>query len=267
MTINIHPTAVVDSRADLAQDIQIGPGCVVGPNVKIGSGCRLVAQCYVEGHTTLGANNTLYPGVCFGAPPQDKSFEPGTVSFIKVGQDNIFREGVTVHPGTKPDTSTIIGNDCFLMANSHVGHNSEVQDQVILANGSVLGGYVTLGEGCFISGLCAIHQFCRVGRFAMLSGLSGISKDLPPFMISDGRNGAVRGVNIVAMRRNNFSKSAISAIKKVYDIFFRRGLNTRNAIEQIQAQVERLPEVDEFIQFVQQSKRGTLSNDVSDRRA
>ena len=266
MTIQIHPTAVVDPSAELAEDVEIGPGCVVGPHVKIGTGCRLVAQCYIDGYTTLGRNNTIYPGVCIGTPPQDKSFEPGTVSYVVVGHDNIFREGVTIHSGTKPDTSTEIGNECFLMANAHVGHNSQVHDRVVMANGSVLGGYVSLGEGCFISGLCAIHQFCRVGRYAMLSGLSGTSKDLPPFMISDGRNGAVRGVNIVALRRNGFSKSTISAIRKVYDIFFRQGFNTRNAIEQIQARVDRLPEVDEFIDFVLTSKRGTLSNEASYRR-
>jgi len=171
---NIHSTAAVDPKAEISEDVQIGPGCVVGPNVVIGGGCRLVAQCFITGHTTLGKRNVVYPGACIGTPPQDTSFDESSVSYVKIGDDNIFREGVTVHLGTKPESENTIGNNCFFMGNAHVAHNCTVGNNVIIVNSSVLGGYVSVDDGAFISGLSAVHQFCRVGRFAMIRGGSAI---------------------------------------------------------------------------------------------
>ena len=153
------------------------------------------------------------------------------------------------------------------MANAHVAHNCKVGNNVIMVVGATLGGYVEVGDKALLSGLIAVHQFCRVGRMAVLSGVSAISVDLPPFMIGDGRNGGIRGFNIVGLRRNGFSAETIHAIKKVYDIFFRQGLNTRNAIERTLAEVPQLPEVVEFLDFVRSSKRGILSGDRHGRRS
>lgn len=254
----IHASAVVDASAKIAEDVEIGPFCVVGANVEIGAGTRLIAQCYVEGYTTLGKNNTVYPTACIGAQPQDYGFDAGTVSYLKIGDNNTFREGFTAHVGTKEDTETVIGNDCYFMANSHVAHNCVIGNKVIMVNSAVVAGYVTVGDNVLLSGLTAVHQFGKVGRFAVLSGGTAISQDLPPFMICSERNGAIRNINIIGLRRNGFSKEVIRAIKNMYKIFYRSELNSSDAIAKIREEVESFPEVEEFIDFVETSKRGVI---------
>lgn len=263
---HIHPTAVVDPSAKLADNVEIGPHCVVEHDVEIGAGTRLMANSFVGCHTTMGENNLVYPFASIGSDPEDYGFD-GSVSYTKIGSNNRFREGVTVNRATHEGAETVIGDSCFLMANAHVAHNCKVGNNVIMVVGATIGGYVEVGDNALLSGLIAVHQFCRVGRMAVLSGVSAISVDLPPFMIGDGRNGGIRGFNIVGLRRNGFSHEAIHAIKKVYDIFFRQGLNTTNAIERTLAEVPQLPEVVEFLDFVRSSKRGILTGDRHGRRA
>ena len=262
----IHPTAVVDPAAQIDDSVTIGPQCVVGPNVTLGPNCNLIALCYVDGYTKLGANNVIYPGASIGAPPQDMGFDPTKESYVEIGDNNTFRENVSIHRGTKEGSVTKIGNNCYIMANAHIAHNCKLGNNVIMVNYAGIAGYVTLNDGCFLSGVAVIHQFCSVGRFAMLSAASAISKDLPPFMIADGRNGAVRGVNIVAMKRNGFSNDAIRAIKDVYNIFYRGGMNAKNALEKIKKEVEQTAEVKEFIDFVENSERGVLTSGVAKGR-
>lgn len=255
---DIHPTAVVDPRAQIADDAVIGPLCLIGPHVKIGSQTRLLGQACITGHTTIGARNLIYPQVCLGAEPQDFGFAFGTLSYLRIGDGNFFREGVTVHVGTKADTETVIGNDNFFMANSHVGHNCIIGNQVIMANCALMAGYVEVHDGCFISGLTAVRQFCRIGRFAMMWGISAISKDLPPFMIVNGRNGAIAGVNVVALRRRNFPAATINALRLVHKVFFRGRRSVKKALDEVRESVPLLPEVEEFIKFVETSSRGVL---------
>lgn len=262
----IHSSAIVDPTAVLADDVEIGPLCVVEGDVTIGPGTKLIAQCHVGMHTSLGANNILYPFSSIGTDPEDISYN-GELSYTKIGDGNRFREGVTVNRGTEPGTTTVIGNGCFLMANAHVAHNCTVGNNVIMVIQCGIAGHCEVGDKALLSGLTAIHQFCRVGRMAVLSGGSTISLDLPPYMIGDGRNGGVRGYNIVGMKRNGFSKETIRAIKDIYQIFFREGLNTKNAIAKIEAEVPQLPEVVEFLDFVKSSKRGVLSGNREGRRA
>jgi UDP-N-acetylglucosamine acyltransferase len=262
----IHPTAIVDSRAKIADDVQIGPYCVVGPNVEIGSKTVLMAHCYIDGRTSIGIENKIFPFASIGTDPQDYGFK-GTLSYIKIGDRNVIREGVTINPGTKPETETRIGNECYLMINSHVAHNCKVGNKVILVNSALLAGYVEVGDGAILSGNTGVHQFCRIGRFAMLSGGSAISMDLPPFMIASGRNFAVDGVNRVGLKRNNFSREKINAITDLYKIFFKKGLNTTNAIEKIRKDIPLFPEIEEFISFVLSSKRGILKRDRSARKS
>ena len=262
----IHPTAVVDPKAKIDDSVTIGPQCVVGPNVTIGPECNLIALCYIDGYTTIGARNMIYPGASIGAPPQDISFDLNKVSYVEIGDDNVLRENISIHRGSKEFSVTRVGNECYIMANTHVAHDCQLGNNIIMVNFAGLAGYVTLGDGCFLSGNAVIHQFCTAGRFSMLSGVSAISKDLPPFMIADGRNGAVRAVNIIAMRRNGFSNEAIRAIKDVYNIFYRSELNVKNAIEKIKTEVKQLPEVIEFIDFVENSKRGVLTSGVAKGR-
>ena len=193
----IHPTAIVDPSAKLADDVEVGPYCVIEHDTEIGQGTRLIAQCHIGAYATLGANNVVYPFASIGTDPEDYGFEGG-VSYTKIGDNNRFREGVTVNRGTHEGTVTTIGSGCFMMANTHVSHNCTIGNGVVMVPYSGCAGYCTVGDKCLISGLSGMHQFCRMGRMAVLSGGSQISMDLAPFMIGDGRNGGVRGFNIVA---------------------------------------------------------------------
>ena len=246
----IHNLADVDSAAVLAEDVEIGAFCKVGPNVKIGAGCKLIGQCNVVGHTEIGENNIVYPFVSLGTEPHDLSFK-GWISYLKIGDGNTFREGFTANLGADEGTTTVIGSNCYFMANSHVGHNVHVGNRVILANGALLAGHSSLGDGCFIGGNSAVHQFVRIGRFVMMGGVSATSVDIPPFMIADGRNKPVRNFNVIGLRRNGFSKEAILAIKHVHRIFFKSSLGIPQAIEKIKKEITMLPEVEEFVQFVE----------------
>lgn len=262
----IHPTAVVMPGAKLADDVEIGPLCYVGENVEIGSGSRLIAQCHVNGHTTLGSGNVLYPFAALGLEAQDHAVEPGSKTYLKIGDNNIFREGVAIHTGTKPDTETVIGSGCMFMNHSHVAHNCVVGNNVIMVNGSVIGGYSQLGDGAILSGLCAVHQFCRVGRLAIISGVSAFSKDVPPFMMAEGRNGSCKMVNLVGLKRAGFDAKTIRALKDVFKICYHENLGITNALAKIKAEIEPLPEVLEFIEFCENSPRGVVGGHVAGHR-
>ena len=254
----IHPTSVVDPKAELAEGVVIGPFCVVGPDVKIGKGTKLMSQCSVTGHTTLGEENTVYPFVALGGPAQDYEYQ-GHRSYLKIGDRNVFREGFTANCGTKPETETIIGNECFFMANSHVAHNVEIGDRVIMANDAMVAGYSKIDEHAILSGLTAVHQFCHMGRYSMMGGCCAVSRDIPPFMIVYSKSNSVGGINLIGLKRAGFSSEAITALKKVYRVFYRSGLNITNGLKRIEAEVEPLPEVLEFIDFVKSSKRGVIT--------
>lgn len=255
----IHPTAVIGENVSIAPDVVIGPYCVIEDNVSIGRGTVLMAHVYVGAHTTLGERNRVYPFASIGTDPEDYAYDPSRgASYTQIGNDNRIREGVTINRGTHENTTTVVGSGCFLMANVHVSHNCHLGNGVVMVPFAGIAGYCEVGDKCLVSGLSGMHQFCRMGRMAVLSGGSTISMDLPPFMIGDGRNGGVRGFNIVGLKRAGFSAETIHAIKKIYDIFFRHGLNTTNAIAKVEAELPMIPEVVEFLDFVKSSKRGIL---------
>lgn len=253
----IHQMAAVEPTAIIAEDVEIGPFCVVGGDVTIGAGCKLISQCSVVGHTTLGENNTVYPFASLGAAPQDLDFE-GLKSYLRIGSGNTFREGFTANCGTKPDSETVIGNDCYCMMNSHVGHNAKVGNNVIMVNEALLAGYTEVGDGALLAGLTAVHQFCRVGRLAMIGGVCAISKDLPPFMTCFSRHNTVSGLNLVGMKRSGMNLATIRTLKNLYKIFYRSTLNVTQALEKTKADLEPIPEVLEFIEFIETAKRGIL---------
>ncbi len=256
----IHPSAVVDPNAQIADDVKIGPFCVVGPNVKIGAGTELISQCSVLGRTTIGKNNKIFPTSVIGAEPQDYNYKE-IVSYVKIGNGNVFREGSTVNAGAKENSETIIGNDGLFMINSHVAHDCQIGNNVILVNGSLIAGHVHLADGVIISGASCIHQFCRVGRLAFLSGVSAITMDLPPFMIASERN-KVSSVNLIGLKRSGASRDGIRAVKDIFKIFYKSDLNVTTAIEKIKSDVLDVPEKQEFIDFVQGSERGVLSSNL-----
>ncbi len=261
----IHPTAIVEEGAIIADDCEIGPFCFVGGNVKLGAGTKLMAQCYITGYTTIGKNNIIYPFAALGCDAQDHSVDLTTVRYLEVGDNNIFREHTAIHTGTDEGSKTIIGSHCMFMNCSHVAHNCRIGNNVIMVNGSVVGGYGEVHDNAILSGLVAIHQFCRVGKFAMISGGSVFSKDVPPFMIVEARNGSPKAVNRVGMRRNGFSRDDINAMCDVLKIFTREGLSVPNALAKIKAEVPMCAPVQEFIDFCESSKRGVVCDHAMDR--
>ncbi len=254
----IHPSAVVSPGAQLADSVEVGPMCFIGPNVKIGAHTRLLGQCHITGHTEIGEGNTIYPFATIGTLGQDFHASEKTLSYVRIGDGNIFREASTVHAGTEEGTETVIGSNCMFMNCAHVGHNVKVGNGVILVSSAVLGGHSQVMDHAILSGLVAVHQFCKVGRYVMLSGGSVFSKDIPPFMMAEGRNGGLKMVNVIGMQRAGFSQESIRAIRDVFKIFVRSGLNISNALEKIKSDVPQLPEVLEFIEFCETSKRGVL---------
>jgi UDP-N-acetylglucosamine acyltransferase len=253
---NIHPSAIVEDGARIADDVTIGPFCYVQNDTSIGPGSMLKSHVCVHAHSSIGANTSIHAGAVIGDLPQDLEFDPGNISTVTIGDDCVIREGVTIHRGTKHNTGTVVGNGCFLMGNSHVAHNCTLGDRVIFANGVLLGGYVTIGDGAFLSGNAMVHQFCKVGRLAMMSGLCAISKDLPPFFITHGVTGnAVSGINTVGLRRAGFSPQARSAIKNVFRRIYLGKKNLGDTLAELELE-ELLPEAKEVVDFIKTSERG-----------
>ncbi len=255
----IHPTSVVSDGAILDDSVEVGPFCFVGPHVKIGPETRLLGHCNIDGHTTLGRGNVVHPFASLGQPAQDHAVEPGKATYLNIGDDNVFREGCTIHTGTKPDTATVIGSHNMFMNCTHVAHNCRVGNHVIYVGYAGTAGYCEVFDHALLSGLVGIHQFCRVGRFAIISGGSVFSKDVPPFMMAEGRNGGVKMINKIGLQRAGFSEECITVIKHLFRIYYRSGLAPANAIEKIKTELPQIPEVVEFIEFCAASKRGVIA--------
>ena len=251
----IHPSAIVEPGAQLGTDVQIGPFAYVAATARLGDGCILAPHAVVLDHTTLGARCKIHACAVIGDFPQDLSFQ-NEPSFVVVGDDCTFRESVTIHRGTKPGTPTRVGNRVFMMANSHVAHNCEVGDHVIFANCAAIGGYVTVGERCFLGGNTGVHQFCHVGRLAMVGSGALVSKDLPPFCIAaSSMNSFVAGLNVVGLRRAGLDAAQRALIKQAFNLVYRSGLNTAQAREKLLAETGN-PFAAEFAAFLATAKRG-----------
>jgi UDP-N-acetylglucosamine acyltransferase len=220
---NIHPTAIVDPKAQLDAGVTVGPYTVIGPNVKIAAGTTVAAHVVIEGHTTIGRNNRIFQFGSIGAANQDKKYQ-GEPTELVIGDGNTIREFVTLHVGTVQDKAvTRIGNDNWIMAYSHIAHDCVVGDHATLANNATLAGHVELGDWVTVGGLTGIHQFVKVGAHAMLGFASAVSQDVPPFMLVDGNPLAVRGVNLIGLKRRDFSAERIAAIKQMHRLLYREG--------------------------------------------
>ena len=250
----IHPTAVIDPRAEIDGEVEIGPYVVIDGPVKIKRRTRVMAHAYITGWTEVGEGNEIHPGAVLGDAPQDLAYR-GEESYLRIGDRNIFREHVQLHRGTAPASSTVIGNDNFLMAGSHVAHNCKLGDHVVLANGALLGGYVEVGDRAFISGHCVVHQFVRVGELSLMRGLSGVSKDVPPYSIVDWQH-RVRGVNSVGLKRAGFDERRIREIKEAFRLLFRKGRNLSLAVKEIESKENNSTDVLALLEFIKSSKRG-----------
>lgn len=249
----IHPTAVVDPRAEIDSTVEIGPFAVVDGPVRIGAGTSIGPHAVILGKVVLGEGNRVHAGAILGDVPQDLSYE-GAETGLRIGRENVFREGVQVHRGTKAGTETTIGDRNFLMSGSHVAHNARLGNDVILATGAVLAGYVEVDDRAFVSGNCVVHQFVRIGRLALLRGLSRTSRDVPPYCVMDGTH-TVRAVNVIGCRRAGMPRDEIQAVRRAYrDLFFGTHRNLRHALEGLDAGSSQA--VAHLIDFVTSSKRG-----------
>ncbi len=256
--MSIHPTAVVDPRADIHPAAELGPYVVIDGPARIGAGTCLFPHAVVLGHTELGEDNQLHSGSVLGDAPQDLSYR-GAESYLRIGDRNVFREGVQVHRGTAPGSATVIGNDNFLMANSHVAHNCRLGNRVIMTNNSVVGGYVEIGDRAVLSASCAVHQFVRIGPVAIMRGLSATSRDVPPFSIIDWQH-TVRGLNVVGLRRAGFEESRIRALKNAFQILFRKRRNLGVAVKELEENlVDPFGDVGFLLEFIRSSRRGVCA--------
>lgn len=258
----IHPTAIVDARAELDPSVDVGPHVVIDAPVRIGARTRIMAGAYLTGRTEIGADNVIHPHAVIGHEPQDLSYR-GDDTGLRIGDRNIFREHSEVHRGTKPETATEIGNDNYVMSHAHIAHNCRLGNHVIMATGSMLGGYAELEDRVFLSGNVAVHQFCRVGQLAMMRGLSRTTRDIPPFVIADDMH-IVRGLNRVGLRRAGFDRERIAALSQAFRMLFHTPTNLSLAIARVEAEV-RSPDVDYLVAFIRASRRGVAVGPRAER--
>jgi len=252
----IHPSAVIDPHAELAEDVEVGPYAVIGAGVQIGKGSKIKAHAVVEGKTTIGAGNVIFQFASVGSQPQDLKYK-GEPSELVIGDRNTIREYVSLNPGTSGGGMvTRVGNQNLLMMYCHIAHDCILGDRNIVANGATLGGHVMLEDFCIVGGLAGIHQFVRVGAGAILGAGSMVSKDVPPYCNATGDRATLHGLNAEGMRRRGFSKEQIDNVRKAYRIMFQSKLLTRAAVEKVRNDIPQTPEVVQFIDFITQSKRG-----------
>jgi UDP-N-acetylglucosamine acyltransferase len=252
----IHPTAIISPKAELDSDVDVGPFSVIADHVTVGSGTVIGPHVAIDSYVTIGSNCQIFQFASVGAAPQAVKYK-GEKTYAKIGNRTIIREFVTINRGTAFGTGiTEVGADNLLMAYSHVAHDCKIGRGVILANNATLAGHIEIDDYATIGGLTAIHQFVRIGAYAYIGGKSAIPKDIPPYVIAAGDRAKLHGLNRIGLKRHGFPESSISALKKVYRIFFRIGITINEAIERTRAEVDQVPEVVHFIEFIKSSQRG-----------
>lgn len=252
----IHPTAIIDPSATLADDVDVGPFAVIGAHVSIGPGCRIGAHAVIDSWTEIGRDNHIFQFASVGAPPQDLKYN-GEETHLKIGDRNRIREFATLHRGTAEGGGlTTVGSDCLFMAYSHVAHDCNVRDHVILANGATLAGHVEIEHSAILGGLAAIHQFCRIGCHTMISGGSMVAQDIPPYTVAQGDRAKTMGLNLIGLKRRGFSEETVRGLKQAYRLVYRSGLRLDEALQQIHAEIDSSPELDHFVGFIKTSQRG-----------
>jgi UDP-N-acetylglucosamine acyltransferase len=252
----IHATAIVDSKAELYANVEVGPYSIIRGNVSIGSGTVIGPHVMIEPYVTIGENCHIFQYAAIGAPPQSLKFK-GEKSDVRIGRGTIIREFVTIHRGTEFGGGlTEVGEENFLMAYTHIAHDCITGKKVIFANNATLAGHIIVGDYATIGGLVAIHQFVRIGKYAYVGGKSAVGKDIPPYVLAAGDRAKLHGLNSVGLKRHGFSQETLSLLKKAYRIIFRIGITLNEAIERVKAEVEQIPEVASLIDFIESSRRG-----------
>ncbi len=253
----IHPTAIVDPKAEIGEGVEIGPYSIVEKGVIIGEGTWIGPHVVIREGTSIGRRCRIYQFSSIGEAPQAVAYR-GEKTLLLLGDENIIRESVTLHRGTvKGGGQTVIGNQNFFMAYSHVAHDCQIGNQVVLANGATLGGHIIIEDHAVIGGLSAVHQFCRIGASAFVSGVTGVVLDIPPYMLAAGSRAKLFGLNTIGLKRQNFREETIRALKTAYRIIFRSGLTLEKAIRNVEdSGLSQVPEVAHLLRFIQQTKRG-----------
>ncbi len=251
----IHSTAVVREGARIGEGCRIGPYCVVGGHVTIGAGCELHSHVVIDGYTEIGIENNFYPFASIGLRTQDLKWDGGT-TWTRIGARNTFREYVTVHSATGDGDATVIGSDNNLLAYTHVAHDCQLGDHIIMSNVGTLAGHVTVEDRAIIGGLAAVHQFCRIGTMSIIGGCSKVVQDVPPFMMVDGNPAATRTLNKEGLKRNGVCEETQKTMKQAYRILFRSEQPFTSAIEQVRAEVSLNSELEHLLAFIESSERG-----------
>ncbi len=254
----IHQSAIIDSSANIAEGVEIGPYAIIGKHVQIGSGTKVGAHAVIGDWTTIGENNNIFHQSSVGAEPQDLKYR-GEEAWTRIGNNNVIREFATIHRGTATGSGeTVIGNNNLFMAYSHVAHDCRIGSGVVMANVATLAGHVTVEDNVILGGLVAVHQFTSIGAYAMIGGGTMVGLDVIPYAIAtnDKREAKLRGLNLIGLKRRGFSDEAISNIKKAYKTLFMAKLKLPDAIERIKADITGSPEIDYLLAFIERSQRG-----------
>jgi UDP-N-acetylglucosamine acyltransferase len=252
----IHPSAIVEAGAQVDPSCEIGPFAWIGPQVRLGPGCVVAPHGVVTGRTRLGARNKVFSHAVVGGIPQDLKYK-GEPTETAIGDDNTFREFVTINAGTAQDRAvTTIGNGCLFMTGCHVGHDCVIGDGAIIANSVALAGHVVLEDHVHFGGLSAAHQFSRIGRLAFVGGMTGVAMDVAPYCMISGARGELTGLNTIGMQRSGMSEEQVGRVKQAFKIYFRSSLQAAEALAQLKAELGAFPEVAHFITFIEGTKRG-----------
>ena len=251
----VHPTAIIHPKARMGAGCDIGPYCVIGENAVLGDKCKLHSHVVIDGHTTVGRANEIFPFASIGLKTQDLKWNGG-MTRVEIGNRNTFREYVTIHSATGDGEVTRVGSHNHILAYCHIAHNCLLGDHVIMSNVATLAGHVTVEDYAVIGGLAAVHQFCRIGRMAMIGGCSKVVQDVPPFMTADGNPAETRTINKIGLERNGVSEKAQGALRQAYKILFREGLTLRNAVVEVEKELPGIEEIGHLVQFVRSSERG-----------
>jgi UDP-N-acetylglucosamine acyltransferase len=254
----IDPRAVVSPQAHIAEDVHIGPFTVIGADVEIGAGTWIGPHVVINGPTRIGAGNKVFQFASLGDAPQDKKYN-GEPTRLEVGDRNVFRESVTVNRGTTHDKGvTRIGNDNLLMAYSHVAHDCQLGDQIVMANCATLGGHVEIGDWVTMGGLSAVHQFTKVGAYCFIAHNAAVTRDVPPYVMAVGRPAAPHSVNAVGLQRRGFSAAQILNIRRAYRVLYRSGLKLKAAMEELEKAADTQAEIRPFVEFIKRSERSIV---------
>lgn len=253
----IHPSAVVHPSAKLGHNVKVGPNSVIGPDVVMGPDCVVGTSVLIDGNTTIGSGNRFFHGAAIGGEPQDKKFAQET-TYLEIGDNNDFREYVTVHLATGEGEQTRVGSDNLLMAYVHIAHNCHIHDHTVIANAVNLAGHVEVESHATIGGMTPVHQFCRVGAYAFIGGASRLPQDVPPFIKVAGNPVEVAGINSIGLKRNGFSDAEILNLRKAYRFLYRSGLNVTQAMERIATDCKLSTPIEDLMAFIRRSDRGIV---------